>query len=88
MKLENSDAPLVVILLFAVLVVFLILNKLLFYINHSNYSIKYSIMRDSKFFRVHHIMAEIVEIVYKLFFVVPFALLVVISIIRGIADTL
>jgi hypothetical protein len=88
MKLGDSELPLSLIILSAALVIALIFSKLLFYLNHNNYSIKYSIMKDREFFRTNHGMTFFVEIVYKVFFSLPIALLIIISIIRGISNAL
>jgi hypothetical protein len=72
-----------IVVLFGLLIVALIGNILLFFRGHSSYSVKYEIFMKSPFFRTHPCLCQAVEVIYHLFFAVPFILLLIIAIIRA-----
>lgn len=61
----------------------LIGNIVLFARGHASYSVKYEIFLKSAFFRQHPGLCDAVEVIYHIFFVVPFVLLLLIAIIRA-----
>ena len=75
---------LAVVVIFLLEVVSLISIIFLFNRGHESYSIKYELFFKSPFFRRHPIFCGAVELIYHIFFAVPFFLLAVIAIIRAI----
>jgi hypothetical protein len=83
MQVESVSYGAAVVVLFALLLVSLLCNIFLFNRGHESYSIKYELFFKSSFFRRHPTFCSAVEFIYHLFFAVPFALLLVIAIIRA-----
>ncbi len=55
----------------------------LFNRGHGSYSIKYEIMRRHSFFRINQLATTIVNTLYQFFFILPFIIIVVITVLRG-----
>lgn len=66
------------------LILSLIITTFLFRSGEGNYSIKYKLMRRHEFFRENQPALYFVEILYKIFFTLPFLLLIALAILKAL----
>ena len=83
---SGATYGLAVVILFILEVVSIVGVIILFNRGHESYSIKYELFFKSGFFRRHPSFCTVVEIIYHIFFGVPFCFLVAIAIARAISN--
>lgn len=84
--LGDLDYPIEEAIIFFILIASLIFTTFLFQRGDGTYSIKYELMRNKEFFRTHIFVTYIIEGLYKFFFILPFTLLITLSIMAAIRD--
>lgn len=73
-----------IVVVLGLLVLSVIFNIFLFSRGHQSYSIKYELFMKDQFFRQHPIFCNAVEVIYHIFFAVPFLLLLIAAIMRAV----
>ena len=88
MLIGDVDLPLEEAIIAFILIAVIAFNTILFRQGSGDYSIKYKLMERHQFFRENQAPLMFIEYLYKGFFVLPFLLLIAITVIQSIKNIL